>query len=326
MIAVMRLRNVMAVVVGAVTACAACGGGSHAGSSPSASARGGPIAATIPVGDAGGQVAIGFGSVWIVNTADGSVSRIDPAAAKVVATIRVGSAPFGVAAGEGAVWVANQDDDSLSRIDPATNRVARTVPVGMLPIGVAVTPGAVWVANHHGDSVMRVDPKTNKVVRTVSVGSTPIGGPAHMAADARSVWVGVPDVGAVVRIDATANTVRSAKIPSGGGLCGDLALAGTAVWVAGGGCAVGITRVDPSTGKITATLLGKDEVAGLALEGGVLWYTALEANVVGRIDTATNTLMAPVEVPGTPRALAVGFGSVWVGDPALGAVLELTPN
>ncbi|MEP6642776.1 MAG: hypothetical protein ABJB93_12825, partial [Gaiellales bacterium] len=163
------------------------------------------------------------------------------------------------------------------------------------------------------------------VVKTVSVGSTPIGGPAHMASGGRSVWVGVPDVGAVVRIDAAANRVRSVKIASGG-LCGDLALARTAVWVAGGGCAAGITRVDPSTDRTTATLVGSDEVAGLALGGGVLWYTTLAGNVVGRIDTATNAVLARVEVPGTPRGLAVGFGSVWVGDPALRAVLELTPN
>jgi YVTN family beta-propeller protein len=324
MIAGMRVRNVMALVVGAVTVCAACGGGSRAGSG-SSSAPSGPIAATIPVGDAGGAVAVGFGSVWVANSADGSVSRIDPVAAKVVATIRVGSAPFGVAAGEGAVWVTNQDDDSLSRIDPATNRVAQTIPVGMLPIGVGVTPGAVWVADHHGDSVVRVDPKTNRVVKTVSVGSTPIGGPAHMASGAGSVWVGVPDIGAVVRIDAAANSVRSAKVASGG-LCGDLALARDAVWVAGGGCAVGIARVDPSTRKTVATLVGGDEVAGLALGGGGLWYTTLEGNVVGRIDTATNMVVARVKVPGTPRSLAVGFGSVWVADPALRAVLELTPN
>ena len=321
----MGVRNVMAVVVATATVCAACGGGSQAGSSPSASSPGGPITVTIPVGDAGGAIAVGFGSVWVANSADGSVSRIDPVAAKVVATIPVGSAPFGVAAGEGAVWVTNQEDDSLSRIDPATNRVAQTIPVGMLPIGVAVTPGAVWVANHHGDSVVRVDPKTNKIVKTVSVGSTPIGGPAHMASGAGSVWVGVPDVGAVVRIDTAANTVRRAKVASGG-LCGDLALAPHAVWVAGGGCAVGITRVDPSTRKTAATLVGGDEVAGLVLGGGGLWYTTLQGNVVGRIDTATNTVVARVEVPGTPRSLAVGFGSVWVTDPALKAVLELNPN
>jgi YVTN family beta-propeller protein len=323
MIAVMRVGNVMALLVGAVTVCAACGGGSHAGSGSSAPR--GPVAATIPVGDAGGAVAVGFGSVWVANSVDGSVSRIDPVADRVVATIHVGSAPFGVAAGDGAVWVTNQDDDSLSRIDPATNRVVRTIPVGMLPIGVAVTPGAVWVANHHGDSVVRVDPRTNRVVKTVSVGSTPVGGPAHMASGAGSVWVGVPDIGAVVRIDAAANRVRSAKVASGG-LCGDLALAPNAVWVAGGGCAVGITRVDPSTGRTAATLVGGDEVAGLALGGGGLWYTTLTGNVVGRIDTVTNTVVARVEVRGTPRSLGVGFGSVWVADPALKAVLELRPN
>jgi YVTN family beta-propeller protein len=97
--------------------------------------------------------------VWVmgrfhsrVNTADDSVSRVDPTTDAVSATINVGQAPFGIASGAGAVWVANQNGNSVSRIDPSTNRVSATIAVGMLPIGVAITPGAVWVADHHSDS------------------------------------------------------------------------------------------------------------------------------------------------------------------------------
>jgi len=277
------------------------------------------------VGDAGGQVAVGYGSVWVSNTGRDSVSRIDPATNKVVATIRVGSAPFGVAVGVGAVWVTNQDGNTVSRIDPSRNRVAATIRVGMLPIGVAITPGAVWVGNHHGDSVVVIDPTTNEVVKTVSVGSTPVGGPAHMVAGAGAVWIGVPDTSSITRIDTATSTVRAnAKIASGG-VCGDVALASNAVWIAGGGCAVGITRVNPTTGK-TVTTIGHDEVAGVALGRRTLWYTTLQGTVIGRINPRTNAMLSPVKVPGTPTGLAIGYGSLWVADPALRAVLRLTPN
>ena len=45
------------------------------------------------------------GAVWVVNTLDGTLSRLDPSTRRVVATIDVGGAPRGVAAGDGAIWV-----------------------------------------------------------------------------------------------------------------------------------------------------------------------------------------------------------------------------
>jgi virginiamycin B lyase len=44
--------------------------------------------------------------VWVANTIDGTVSRIDPRTNRVTATIRVGADPKQLAVGDGAVWVA----------------------------------------------------------------------------------------------------------------------------------------------------------------------------------------------------------------------------
>ena len=52
---------------------------------------------TIPVGDGPSALAGGSGSVWVANTAAGTVSRIDPRTNDVVATIDVGNAPAGIA-------------------------------------------------------------------------------------------------------------------------------------------------------------------------------------------------------------------------------------
>jgi YVTN family beta-propeller protein len=63
---------------------------------------------TIPVGDGPSAVATDQESVWVANTADGTVSRIDVETSEVVATIQVGNAPSGVAVVDGAVWVTVQ--------------------------------------------------------------------------------------------------------------------------------------------------------------------------------------------------------------------------
>lgn len=59
--------------------------------------------------------------------------------------ISVGDEPVGLAAGEGAIWVANSSDGTLSRIDPETNSVVETIEVGHRPLGITVGNGLVWV-------------------------------------------------------------------------------------------------------------------------------------------------------------------------------------
>jgi YVTN family beta-propeller protein len=77
-------------------------------------------------------------------------------AGRVTATITVGRGPRGVATDERGVWVTNSLDDSVSRIDPETNRVAETIPVGAGPTAVVSGAGAVWVANNHDGTVTRI--------------------------------------------------------------------------------------------------------------------------------------------------------------------------
>jgi YVTN family beta-propeller protein len=63
---------------------------------------------SIHVGDGPVDVAVGAGGVWIANSRDGTVSRIDPQSNHVIATIRVGHSPQGIAVGAGSVWVSVQ--------------------------------------------------------------------------------------------------------------------------------------------------------------------------------------------------------------------------
>ena len=64
-----------------------------------------PVARKIHVGKGPRGIVFGEGSIWVANSGDGTVSRIDPASGNVVATIEVGGNPASVAVGEGGVWV-----------------------------------------------------------------------------------------------------------------------------------------------------------------------------------------------------------------------------
>jgi len=92
-------------------------------------------------------IAVGFGSLWVANRDDDSVTRIEVrfGQAPAATTIPVGDGPVDVAVGEGGVWVANSLDGTVSRIDPETNEVVATIEVGERPQRIAAGEGAVWV-------------------------------------------------------------------------------------------------------------------------------------------------------------------------------------
>jgi YVTN family beta-propeller protein len=80
--------------------------------------------------------------VWVADSRDDTVKRIDPAAQSVVTTIPVGRSPAGVAVGAGSVWVPNSGDGTFSRIDPRTNTVIATIAVGGSPQAITIAAGA----------------------------------------------------------------------------------------------------------------------------------------------------------------------------------------
>ena len=77
---------------------------------------------------------------------DDRVVRFDSETARKVAEIPVGRGATAVAVGLGNVWVANSVDHTISRIDPRTNAVVETIDVGARPEDVTVDDDAVWVA------------------------------------------------------------------------------------------------------------------------------------------------------------------------------------
>jgi class 3 adenylate cyclase len=62
---------------------------------------------------------VAFGWIWIVNP-DGYVSRLDPDSAQGMGSVGVGNGPSAIAAGAGSVWVTNSADGTVTRIDPTT--------------------------------------------------------------------------------------------------------------------------------------------------------------------------------------------------------------
>jgi branched-chain amino acid transport system substrate-binding protein len=96
-------------------------------------------------------VAVGEGSIWVVNANTQTVSRIDAEFDSVASTIPlgIGRNPSDIAAGAGGIWVTNSGNGTLARIDPNTNDV-KTIPLGNKPTALAVADNRVWVSVQPG--------------------------------------------------------------------------------------------------------------------------------------------------------------------------------
>jgi len=146
----------------------------------------GRLTGSADVGNEPSAVAAGADSLWVTNSADGTVTRIDPVTL-VATTIPVGHGPDAVAVNAAGVWVANAGDDALVRIDPDTGAVAATASVGDGPAAVLATATALWVANARDGTVMRLDPRSGAVIKTIHLG----GSPTALVSAAGQVWVTV---------------------------------------------------------------------------------------------------------------------------------------
>jgi YVTN family beta-propeller protein len=294
------------------------------------------ILATISVG--GGPTAIRFlaGSIWVLNSFDGTLSRIDPSSNTVVATIKVGGGWGDITSGDGSIWEVSEERSLVARIDPTTNSVIATIPEpGIRPMGLAWTPGAIWVTNHAHDPgqqavVARIDTATNQVVWKAGVGNASAGnltgGPDWITPAFGAVWFVVGNADELDRIDPSSNTVTKAVSPFA---CGADAepLAGS-LWLSD--CSLGFYRLDPATNAVVRVPASAGGDNGpLATDGSYLWGTTVNG-FLSKFDPASGKVVARWRQPAmglfaSAPSLAYGEGSIWVADNSGNRVLRLKP-
>jgi ABC-type branched-subunit amino acid transport system substrate-binding protein/DNA-binding beta-propeller fold protein YncE len=297
------------------------------GGGTSAEPLGNGVAAIDPKGDVAsltkssavpGNVAVGEGAVWVINTEDETVSRIDPETKEIDKTFKTGGVPSEIVAGEGAVWVGNAGGRaqtnttvSVSRIDPRSGRVTRTVKLpgggeGVLPSAglprLAVGAGAVWAVTAGG--VSRIDPESGKLVARIEADTVTI------AAGDEGVWFPADDPPAVMRIDPRTNRV-SEKIPVSTQNLWGVAVGAGSVWATAREDGL-VFRIEPGRNPTTRTI---DVGVGVTLVDfgeGSLWTGNYIDGRVSRIDPRTNDVTARTSI-GAPQSLAAGAGAAWVG-------------
>ena len=104
------------------------------------------ITTRIPLGASGlDGIALGDGAVWVADSQDGEVWRIDPGPPVVTRTIPSSIGVTSLSYGNGALWAANPSQGTISRIDPSTDAV-RTASLGGTVEASTAGEGAAWVS------------------------------------------------------------------------------------------------------------------------------------------------------------------------------------
>ena len=111
--------------------------------------------------------------------------------------------------------------------------------------------------------------------------------------------------------------------------CGEAAAGDGAVWITHATDNT-VSRIDPGTNAVVATIDVGAQPRGVAVSPGAVWVGNSGGPTVSRIDSSTNRVVATIRV-GPARAasdlmsVAAGGDAVWVGVPNLNAVVRIDP-
>ncbi len=84
-------------------------------------------------------------ALWVTDRAAGLVWRINAAAHLAARTIEVGRGPTAIAAGGGFIWIANTLDGTISKLDPTRDEVVATQGLDGYPIALGWSQNRLWV-------------------------------------------------------------------------------------------------------------------------------------------------------------------------------------
>ncbi len=137
-------------------------------------------------------------SVWVINVALDSVTRIKKNNAADMVTIPVGDFPIRITSDAQFAWVTNYLDSSISKIDKSTNSVTDVITLSSTPNAGVITVDDQYLWVSFGDDFAKLDKATGTVVGSISLGyGLNITG---ISQDTNHIWLTERNVNRLVKI------------------------------------------------------------------------------------------------------------------------------
>ena len=222
------------------------------------------------------------GLLWVSLPNDNRVVAIDPADGRLVHSVpTTAPGPRGLTAAGSSIWATA--GTRLLQIDAATGETTRSValPDAVLPYDVSVTADAAWVTDSRAPVVTRV-PLDGGDPSSVDVGGPTVG----TVASAGSVWVGLKEEPALLRLDPDSGAVRS-RAPLPAATLGLAVVAGD-VWATAPD-ADRVLSFDGASGRKTRDWRVGDFPPIVAGDGSTVWVSSNLSNELVKVPLAGNS-------------------------------------
>ena len=172
--------------------------------------------------------------------------------------------------------------------------------------------GAVWIqVDPPVDQLVKVDEVSGVVTLTVDGGTA-----AAVSDDAMWVTVGGSETRKIDPV--TGDVLLSVPTPD----AYYITFGAGAVWVPS---MEGVTRIDPVSGAIAATIALDSGVTDLEASDDAVWTTHKEDGSVTRIDPATNAVVANIETGPGAHDLVIDDSGVWITNYQANTVSRIDP-
>jgi ABC-type transport system substrate-binding protein/predicted Ser/Thr protein kinase len=146
-----------------------------------------------------GNVAIGGGTVWVVQDEGQEVRRYDAGTGRLAGVLEIRGDPSGanadgVAYARGSLWISR--GSTVARVDPRTGRVLDRIAAPSRYLLSA--DGAIWAGNPSSGQIWKIDPVEARVVHSQKLH----GWLSGLAVGGGSVWAPIIPDGVVFRLSA----------------------------------------------------------------------------------------------------------------------------
>lgn len=184
---------------------------------------------------------------------------------------------------------------------------------------LAVDGQSVWTTNRDKVEQWSVKGKLAEVPMTRACGA--------MTIAFKSLWVADCKEKTLNRVDIKRGRMAAVIQTGIGASDGEMNVAAGAgsIWVATDATGV-ISRIDPKSNKVIATVATKPGAVYLAFGFGSLWAVSGKEQTLQRIDPRTNAVVATIALGRQPGFLAAGVGGVWVQEQGDGTVAAIDPK
>ncbi len=269
----------------------------------------GQFAGTVPLDR---KIAIGGGAVWVANTVDRTVSRVDPRTRSVQTVAGIDGVIDEIAvAANGDLW-ATLEGDGLDHVaHGSVEQVTFPNPSGPRYSFSAIGADAQGLWLGRGDenvlSLVKLDPSTQRLVgRPLQIGRK---GLHSLAASGGYVWITDSPDATLTKVDA--NTIRRVGPRERIGDAGSVAVGGGKVWVTS-------ETDDELWYSDTQLKLPLDNISvgaapvSVAYGEGAVWVANYGDGTVSRVDPNTQRIENTIKVGKHVSSVAAGAGRVWV--------------